>query len=170
MNMKNNEKKKMTISAIVPAPWNYAHPDDNYCPFDLVPGSNGRWLLWWREENTWIASVPSLEVAHRMIIGTDDWHSQPGWDRSTFPLDIAVALKRQQQKTGQLPQFEFSETSNIFDLYVPLGLGFEAPCEAQLAQRLAERSDQGTDSIGVGFGVIRRYALTFDEGKCALMN
>jgi hypothetical protein len=116
----------MTISAIVPDPWNYEHPDDNYCPFDLVPGSNGRWLLWWPEEKTWVASFPSLEVAHRVIIGTDDWHSQPGWDRSMFPLDVKVALKRQQQKTGRLPQFELSETSNIFDLYVPLGLGFEA--------------------------------------------
>src|SRR6516165_994978 len=116
----------MTTNAIDPYSWNYGHPEEfeTYCPFDLVPSSNGRWLLWWPEENTWIASFPSLEVAYRMIIGTDDYHSQPGWDRSTFPLDIAVALKRQQQKTGQLPQFEFSETSNIFDLYVPLGLGF----------------------------------------------
>jgi hypothetical protein len=116
----------MTISAIVPDPWNYEHPDDKYCPFDLVPGSNGRWLLWWPEEKTWIASFPSLEVAHRVIIGTEDWHSQPGWDRSTFPLDVKVALKRIQHNTGELPQFELSETSNIFDLYVPLGLGFEA--------------------------------------------
>jgi hypothetical protein len=116
----------MTISPIVPDPWNYEHPDDNYCPFDLVPSSNGRWLLWWPEENTWVASFPSLEVAHRVVIGTEDWHSQPGWDQSTFPLDLRVALKRIQHNTGKLPQFELSETSNIFDLYVPLGLGFEA--------------------------------------------
>jgi hypothetical protein len=37
-----------------------------------------------------------------------------------------VALKRFRQRTGKWPQFELSETSNIFDLYVPLDLGFEA--------------------------------------------
>jgi hypothetical protein len=125
--MTNNEKKKMTISAIVPDPWNYAHPEDNYCPFDLVPGSNGGWLLWWREEETWVASFPSLKVAHRVIIGVDkDCPSESGWDRSRFPIDVKVTLKRIRHRTGEFPQFELSETANIFDFYVPLGLGFEA--------------------------------------------
>jgi hypothetical protein len=118
----------MTNSAVVQKSWINGHPEEfkEVCPFDLVPGSNGRWLLWWPEEKTWIASFPSLEAAYRVMIGTNDWHLQPGTDRSTFPLDLKVALKRQQKKTGRLPQFELSEDSNIFDLYVPLGLGIEA--------------------------------------------
>jgi hypothetical protein len=81
----------MTIDAIVPDPWNYEHPDDQYCPFDLVPGSNGRWLLWWPEEKTWIASFPSLEVAHRVIIGTGTGiHNLGGTG-----VDVKVALKRE---------------------------------------------------------------------------
>jgi hypothetical protein len=117
----------MTGNAVVPGTWEWGHPEAFYrcCPFDLVPGPNGHWLLWWAEENAWIASFPSLEVAYRIIIGTESWRSQPGMDHCRFPPDIKVALKRQQRKTGKLPQFEFSETSNIFDLYVPLGLGFE---------------------------------------------
>jgi hypothetical protein len=116
----------MSNSVIVPIPWKIRHPEEfKYCPFDLVPGSNGRWLLWWAEEKTWVASFPSLEVAYQIIIGTD-CASQPGWDASTFPIDVKVALNRQRLKTGKLPQFELSETSTIFDLYVPLGLGFEA--------------------------------------------
>ena len=117
----------MTISAIVPDPWNHDHPDDRYCPFDLVPGSNGCWLLWWPKRKNLGRVVSFIASGARVvIIGTDDYHSQPGWDRSMFPLDVKVALKRQQKKTGRLPQFELSETSNIFDLYVPLGLGFKA--------------------------------------------
>jgi len=34
-------------------------------------------------------------------------------------------LKRIWRKTGKCPQFEFDEISNVFDLYVPLGLGFK---------------------------------------------
>jgi hypothetical protein len=125
--LKHKGELKMTSNAIVPGTWEW-HPEAFYdcCPFDLVAGPDGRWLLWWAEENNWIASFPSLEVAYRIILGTKSWHSQPGLDGGSFPPDIKVALKRQQRKTGKLPQFEFSETSNSFDLYVPLGLGFEA--------------------------------------------
>jgi hypothetical protein len=121
----------MTNNAIAPGTWQW-HPEAFYncCPFDLVAGPDGRWLFWWAEENNWIASFPSLEIAYQIILGTENRHSQPGLDGGSFPPDIKVALKRQQRKTGQLPQFEFSETSNSFDLYVPLGLGF---------QRLARR-------------------------------
>ena len=116
----------MTSNAIVPGTWQW-HPEAFYncCPFDLVAGPDGRWLLWWAEENNWIASFPSLEVAYRIILGTENRHSQPGLDGRSYPPDIKVALKRQQRKTGKLPQFEFSETSNSYDLYGPLGLGFE---------------------------------------------
>lgn len=96
-----------------------------WCPFDLVPGPNGRWLLWWAEEDTWIASFPSLEVACRFIVGDHSDSSNPGWDRSSVPMDFKAALKRVWRKTGKCPQFEFDETSNIFDLYAPLGLGFK---------------------------------------------
>jgi hypothetical protein len=101
---------------------------DEFCPFDLAPGPDGRWLLWWPEEKTWVASFPSLEVAHGVIEGGtgETLASQPGWDRSKFPIDVKVALNRIWHKTGKLPRFEFCETSNIFDLYVPLGLGPEA--------------------------------------------
>ena len=96
-------------------------------PFDLKPGAKGRWLLWWAEEKTWIASFPSLVVAQCFIIG-DPYKMpyNPGWDRSNVVIDIEAALYRQWKKTGKCPQFEFSEASNIFDLYVPLGLGLEA--------------------------------------------
>ena len=29
-----------------------------FCPFSLVPGANGRWLLWWAEENCSSAACP----------------------------------------------------------------------------------------------------------------
>jgi hypothetical protein len=55
----------ITRYAVVQKSWINGHPEEfkEVCPFDLVPGSNGRWLLWWPEEKTWIASFPSLEAA-----------------------------------------------------------------------------------------------------------
>jgi hypothetical protein len=103
-------------------------PDDlTFCPFDLVPGANGRVLMWWREEKTWIAAFPSPEAAHDFIIGHDEgWPRNPGWDRSDTSIDLKPALYEYRELNGKFPQFEFSENSNVFDLYTPLGLGPEA--------------------------------------------
>jgi hypothetical protein len=98
-----------------------------YCPFDLTSGANGRVLMWWREEKTWIASFPSLQAAHDFIIGLEEgWPRNPGWDRSDTSIDLKPALYEYREKNGKFPQFEFSESSNVFDLYMPLGLGPEA--------------------------------------------
>ena len=115
----------MTNNITVLPPREIEHLEE--CPFDLVPGADGRWLMWWAEEKTWIASFPSLEVAQRFIIGDPyEMPYNPGWDRSRVAIDVQAALYRQWEETGKCPQFEFNETSNIFDLYVPLGLGLEA--------------------------------------------
>ncbi len=98
-----------------------------YCPFDLKPGANGRVLMWWREEKTWIAAFSSLQAAHDFIIGLEEgWPRNPGWDRSDTSIDLKPALYEYREKNGKFPQFEFSESSNVFDLYMPLGLGPEA--------------------------------------------
>ena len=101
-----------------------------FCPFGLVPGANGRVLMWWREEKTWIAALPSLQAAHDFIIGFEEgspgWHRNPGWDRSDTSIDLKRAVYEYREKNGKFPQFEFSESSNVFDLYMPLGLGPEA--------------------------------------------
>jgi hypothetical protein len=97
-----------------------------YCPFDLKHGANGRVLMWWREENTRIAAFPSLQAAHDFIIGLEEgWPRNPGWDRSDTSIDLKPALYEYREKNGKFPQFEFSESSNVFDLYMPLGLGPE---------------------------------------------
>jgi hypothetical protein len=99
----------------------------NFCPFDLVPGANGRVLMWWPEEKTWIAAFHSLQAAHDFIIGHPvDTRRKPGWDRSDTSIDLKSALYKYREKNGKFPQFEFSESSNVFDLYMPLGLGPEA--------------------------------------------
>ena len=132
----------MTNDAIDPG------PADGFCPFDLKPGAKGRWLLWWAKEKTWIASFPSLEVAQGVVTGSaEDWPSQPGWDMSKFPLDVKVALKRIQRKTGKLPKFKLSEDSNIFDLYAPLGLGFEALSRLMYYEAFHQVVDQVIDSF-----------------------
>jgi hypothetical protein len=90
----------------------------------LVPGAGGRVLLWWSEERTWIAAFPSLQAAHDFILGKEEgWPRNPGWDRSDTSIDLKPALYEYRQKNGRFPQFEFSECSNVFDLYTPLGLG-----------------------------------------------
>ena len=50
----------------------------------------------------------------------------PGWDRSDSSIDLTPALYKYREENGKFPQFEFSESSNVFDLYMPLGLGPEA--------------------------------------------
>jgi hypothetical protein len=101
-----------------------------FCPFDLVPCADGRVLMWWREENTWIAAFPSLQAAHDFVLGVpqleEGWTRNPGWDRSDRTIDLTPALYKYREKNGKFPQFEFSESSNVFDLYIPLGLGPEA--------------------------------------------
>ena len=44
----------------------------SFCPFDLVPGANGRVLMWWPEEKTWVAAFHSLQAAHDFIIGHEE--------------------------------------------------------------------------------------------------
>jgi hypothetical protein len=98
-----------------------------FCPFTLVPGAGGRVLLWWSEERTWIAAFPSLQAAHDFILGKEEgWPRNPGWDRSDTSINVKSALYEQQEKNGKFPQFEFAASSNVFDLYIPLGLGPEA--------------------------------------------
>jgi hypothetical protein len=119
-------KNEITNSAVYPE---RSKPDFKCdlegCPFDVVPGPDGRCLLWWEEENTWVVSFPSLDVATRFLTG-EEYTCNTGWDRSSTPMDVKAVLKRIWRKTGKCPQFEFDETSNIFDFYVPLGLGLKA--------------------------------------------
>src|ERR1700730_1104289 len=127
------ENRSSGLNVIKLSSLRYKGPDRHpladlvFCPFKLVPGADGLVLMWWFEEKTWIAALPSLRVAHDFILGKEEgWPRNPGWDRSDTSIDIKSALYQYREKNGTFPQFEFPENSNVFDLYIPLGLGPEA--------------------------------------------
>lgn len=93
----------------------------SFCPFELKAGEDGRTLMWWAEENTWIASFASRTIAVEFVVGSD-FPRHPGWDRSDVDVDVKAALYAYHERTGAFPQFEFDETHDVLDLYQPLGL------------------------------------------------
>jgi hypothetical protein len=101
--------------------------------FDLAPGSNGKWYLWWRAERAWIASFPTRAIAERFLIG--DWDGvsgNPGWDRGDPEIlsvpDIVAALYGYREKHGQFPQFALDAGSTLLEFLTridtDLGLHF----------------------------------------------
>src|SRR4051812_18420427 len=95
--------------------------------FDLAPGSDERWYLWWRSERTWVCSFPSLDVARHILVG-DDWDGYselPGWPRRDDPVlfDVVRALHEYREDNGICLQINLSETSTLLDFLIPLGLG-----------------------------------------------
>src|SRR5262245_42849739 len=91
-----------------------------YCPFDLKPGANGRVLLWWREENTWIAAFPTLQAAHDFIIGLEKgWPRNPGWDRSDTSIDLKPALYEYREKNEISSVRIFRKLERIRSLHAP---------------------------------------------------
>jgi hypothetical protein len=92
--------------------------------FDLAPGNDGRWFLWWRAERTWICSFPMHAVAERFLVG--DWDGvdgTPGWDRGdpADGTDIVGALYRYRELHGAFPQFELDANSTMVEFYTRLG-------------------------------------------------
>lgn len=94
--------------------------------FELRVGTDGKCLMWWEAEGTWICSWPSEAAARKCILGSiEEFPARAGFDRSSNQLDIAVACHRYRERYGKFPQFEFDANATALDLYLKLDLGVE---------------------------------------------
>jgi hypothetical protein len=134
--------------------------------FDLAPGSDGRWYLWWRAERTWVASFPMHAVAERFLVG--DWNGDtgtPGLDRGdpAFGLgtDIVGALYRYRELHGAFPQFELDANSTMVEfctrLSTDLGLKF-------LSNLVEYEGGDAEDKLGVFHPLVAQHLAAGDYG------
>jgi hypothetical protein len=113
-----------------PIDWNKNDLEYLMRDFDVVPGDDRRWYLWWPAEQTWIANFPDRASAERILSG--DWTGyvgDPGWPRDDYDaVDVVGALDAYGEKHGRFPQIELDASSTLIELLTridsDLGLAF----------------------------------------------
>jgi hypothetical protein len=133
-----------------------------FCPLPLKPADEGRWVLWWPAENTWVVRFPTEQSAYGFMLGRGGPH-HPGIDYSEVPVDLEAALHEYKQRTGTVLQRELDESHNIMDLYGPLGLAGEHLARL-LYYELSVNIAEIYDGMAGEWTPLVRQVLTYNEG------